>query len=989
MDEERQRIQEDLAGLLEGEVRCDPLTVAMYSSDASLYQVTPLGVAFPRCSEDVIALSEYASETGTSLTARGAGTGLAGSALGQGIIVDFSRYMHRIEHIDEKTVRVQPGVVRDQLNRVLREYGRYFPPDPSNTEVTTVGGMLAVDAAGSHSVRVGSTRDHVQSVDVVVAGGRQFVAGNESLDFIRAHSHRNGTSEAEPSSDTVQFKRTLLSKLTKLLSDNQQLLNEHQPPLIRNCCGYYLRNVLSDSHLNLARMLVGSEGTLGLFTNATLHTAPLPAHRGVALLLFGHLDSAVSAVLDITRQQPSACDLLDRRLLSLAREADPRFSRIVWPAAEAALIVEQTGFSDNQVRDRMRMVIEAARQHDRSVHVAHLALDFDDVEFLWSLPGRVVPTLTRLKGESRPLPFVEDIAVPPELLNEFLVESQRVLQRHQVTATLYAHAAAGQLHLRPFLPTPTTDAAKRRLEHIAQDLYEVVFRVGGTISGEHGDGLSRSGFVQQQYGPLYRVFQEIKHLFDPHNLLNPGKIVNAPTQLIQQHLRPLTVPPQVVDLQLTWNGHELAGAADRCNGCGVCRTQDPGARMCPFFQAVPLEEATPRAKANILREFSNSLSTPNASLNADLERVFELCFNCKQCELECPSNVDIPQLMLEAKAAHVAAHGLSRVDWWLLRGHHMSTLGNTLALPVNWALSNPLARWLLEKVVGIARQRKLPRFAKRAFLQSVPRRLQHKPRPDQRGRLVVYFVDYFANHHDPQLAQSLISILEHNGIAVHVPPDQTAAGVNCIRCGDIDSARNLAEQNVRALAGFARDGFQIICSEPSSALCLSQEYPKLLDHPDVPIVASQVIEAGTYLRQLHEEGRLKTDFSSLDLTVGYHTPCHLKALQVEHPLRDLLTLIPDLRVQTLEKGCSGMAGTYGLSSESFRSSVQIGWDLITEMRLPELQIGTTECSSCKMQMEQGTTTPTLHPLKLLAFAQGLMPEIGNQLQQSTRKLVTS
>jgi len=962
----------------------------MYSSDASLYQVTPLGVAFPRCLEDVVSLAEYAEETGTSLTARGAGTGVAGSALGQGLIVDFSRYMNRIEHIEDETVRVQPGVVRDQLNRVLREYGRYFPPDPSNTEVTTVGGMLAVDAAGSHSVRVGSTRDHVQSMEVVVPGlNGAFVAGNESLDIVRGQVSGVTAAATTATGQVTDFKRTLISKLSKLLTDNRQLLEQHQPALVRNSCGYYLRNVLTDRHLNLARLLVGSEGTLGLFTNATLHTAPLPAHRGVALLLFGQLDSAISAVLDITRQQPSACDLLDRRLLSLAREADPRFSRIVWPAAEAALIVEQTGFSDSQVRDRMRMVIDAARQHDRSMHVAHLALDFDDVEFLWSLPGRVVPTLTRLKGESRPLPFVEDIAVPPELLNEFLVASQRVLQRHQVTATLYAHAASGQLHLRPFLPTPTTEASKRRLEQIAEDLYEVVFQVGGTISGEHGDGLSRSGFVERQYGPLYRVFQEIKHLFDPHNLLNPGKIVNAASQLTQQNLRPLTAPPQLVDLQLTWNGHELANAADRCNGCGVCRTQDPAARMCPFFHVEPLEEATPRAKANILRSIADSLGTPNASLTSEFERVFQLCFNCKQCELECPSNVDIPQLMLEAKAAHIAAHGMNRLDWLLSRGHAASTLGNTLALPVNWALSNPMARWLLEKFAGIARQRKMPRFAKRSFIGSSGRRLQQKPRPDQRGRTVIYFVDHFANHHDPQLAQALVNILEHNGITVHVPPEQSASGMHCIRCGDVDSARSMAEHNVRTLAGFARDGFQIICTEPSAALCLKQEYPKLLDHPDVAIVAAQVVEAGTYLRQLHQEGRLKTNFTHLDLSVGYHTPCHLKSLQVDHPLRELLELIPGLQVQSIEKGCSGMAGTYGLSSDHFRTSVQIGWDLITDMRRPELRIGATECSSCKIQMEQGTSTPTLHPLKLMALALGLMPEIGKHIQKSTRKLVTS
>lgn len=989
MDEQRQRIAEDLAGMLEGELRCDPLAIAMYADDASLYHIPPLAVAFPRCVEDVVALARYADHANLSLIPRGAGTGVAGGALGGGIIVDFSRHMHRIERVDAETVRVQPGVVRSRLNRVLAKHGRYFPPDPSNTDVTTVGGMLAMDAAGSHSVRVGSMRDHVQSIEMVLADGHVIEAGNEPLSILDAPRPQSvDQAIAEVMSADVDTKRQIVSKLSSLLREHAATIEQYQPPLIRNCSGYFLRSILNESHLALARMLVGSEGTLGAFTAATLHTAPVPAHRGVILLLFSQLETAVQAVQVIAPQQPSACDLLDRRLLSLARESDERFAEIISPAAEAGLLVEQTGFNDAQVRLRIRMIRDAVRALRVDAVVAREGFKAEDVEFLWSLPSRVVSTLTRLRGTTRPLPFVEDIVVPPAALNEFLRRAQRVFQKHEVTASLYAHAAAGQLHLRPFLPGPTPREGAR-IEQLAGDLYEIVFSVGGSISGEHGDGLARSSFVKRQYGPLYGIFQQIKDLFDPHNVFNPGKIVNAPAGQTGADLRPSIEDPEVVELQLQWSTAEVRAEAARCNGCGVCKTQEPEQRMCPFFRIEPREEASPRSKANVFRALGTLAIDEEVLRSPEMKELTSLCFNCKQCQLECPSNVNIPQLMIEAKGSHVAANGLSRADWILSRAHSFGMVASRFSWIVNRLISRPLSRWVLEKTIGIARQRKLPRFAGRPFLKRLPKSISRAPELSQNPRPVIYFVDHFANFHDPELAQAFVAVLFHNGIPVHIPPHQTVSGMAMVSAGDLEAAREIAEQNVRLLAGFARDGFSIVCTEPAAALCLRDEYPRLIDHPDVHAIAEQTVEAGAFLSELHQAGRLRTDFSPLNLDVGYHTPCHLKALQPHQALRDLLSLIPDLRVHTIEKGCSGMAGAFGLTREHFKTSIRIGWELISEMRDADLDIGCTECSSCKIQMEQGTTTPTIHPLKLLAYAYGLMPEIRDRLQPSRRKLIVT
>jgi Fe-S oxidoreductase len=370
----------------------------------------------------------------------------------------------------------------------------------------------------------------------------------------------------------------------------------------------------------------------------------------------------------------------------------------------------------------------------------------------------------------------------------------------------------------------------------------------------------------------------------------------------------------------------------------------------------------------------------------EFKAIANLCFNCKQCQLECPSNVNIPQMMIEAKAAYVAEHGLESADWFLSRAHAIQTVGSLAAVAFNWVLASPASRWVLEKLTGISRYRKLPRFSRRSFLRSVNRGLLVRPFPSSE-KPVVYFVDHFANYHDPELGRAFVAILKHNRISVHIPPNQHSSGMAMISAGDLESARELAGENIKALADFAREGSPIVCTEPAAAICLKHEYPKLIDHPDMEAVASRVVEAGDFLAQLHRQGRLKTDFRPLEFTVGYHTPCHLKALGAGTPLAELLSLIPSLDVRMIEEGCSGMAGAWGLTSRNFRESIRIGWNLIHRMRAGDMIAGVTECSSCKMQMEQGTHIPTLHPLKLIALSYGLMPEIQNRLQPSRRKLV--
>ncbi len=987
MDELRRRIVEDLSGILTGEIRCDALANSMYASDGSLFQVTPLGVVFPRDQEDVIALARYAAERNIPLVPRGAGTNVNGASLGSGLIVDFSRHMNRILSIDQTTVRVQPGVVRDQLNQALAPHGRYFAPDPSNSAITTVGGMLAVDAAGSHSIRVGSVRDHVRLLHVVLIGGDHFDVGLEPL-----HPHSRTPHEHQPShsdrDDVIRFesrKQEIVGELGRLLREKQSVIESHQPLLIRNSSGYFLRGVLSNDVLNVPRLLVGSEGTLGIFTEAVLHTIPIPPYRGVVLLLFGELEQAVRAVQTIVPLQPSACDLFDRRLLTLAREADPRFEAIISPGAEAGLLVEQVGYSAAQVNERIQKIIRGVTVLHSRIQVAQESYSDDDVEFLWSLPRTVVPLLSQLKGQHRPQPFIEDVAVSPDALHEFLVRTQKVFQKHRVIASLYAHAAAGQVHLRPFLPALMNHDA-RFLQDLANDLYQVVFEVGGTISGEHGDGMSRTGFVRAQYGPLYDVFQQVKTLFDPQNLLNPGKIISDETEPAIQHLRPQPEKTEeYVELQLLWTPMEMVQTAVRCNGCGACRTQDAQMRMCPLFRLDSFEEASPRSKANVMRNLAAGQLDPQIMTTAPFKRLADLCFNCKQCVKECPSNVDIPHLMIEAKAEYVNANGLPNTEWILSRMHALGTWGCRLSWLINPAMRNRLIRWLIEHLIGLARERKVPPYSSRPFLRTLPKELTTKPPRRSTQPQVVYFVDYFANYHDPLIARALLAVLQHNDIPVYVPPGQTSSGMAMISAGDLQAARRLAQQNLRELVDLAREGYRIVCTEPAAVLCLRDEYPLVLDHPDTELLSKSVIEAGAFLKELHEQNLLRTDLNELDMSAAYHLPCHLRYLTSTSSFCELLRLIPRLQVHTMEAGCSGMAGTFGLSSQNFETSLRIGAELQGKFQDASHQFGLTECSSCRAQMEQGTSKRVLHPIVLLAWAYGLLPDSRHEfMREHTR-----
>ena len=987
MDPERERIQDDLRGLLDGDVRCDDVTLQLYASDASIYEISPLAVVRPRHTEDVVTCVEYAAEYEIPIRPRGAGTGLAGESLGDGIVLDFSRYMNRIGEITADTVHVQPGVVHAHLNRVLKTSGQVFGPDPANSDVTTMGSVLAINSTGSRWLKYGSPRDHIRQLQIVLADGSLVEFGREP---IQRHD------------DPQPRRREVVRRVADLLLRDFDLINKFQPKCPVNRCGYGLKDVVSDRFVDMGRLMAGSEGTLGIITKAEIGIQRLPTHQGVVMLLFDRLENAARGVMDVLEYQPAACDLMDRRHVSLSREHDVRYDVLIPGETEALLLVQFDADDLQTVRDKIDSLIDRLQRKKQFLSGSRIALDAQTIDLYWQLAHKVVPTLHQLKGSTRPLPIIEDIAVPPESLPTFLTRLYQVLKRQQVTASLFGHAGHGQLHVRPFL-----DLSDRHdvecMQRLAKELYSEVLDLGGTISGEHGDGLSRTQFIRQQYGPLYETFCQLKQIFDPAKILNPGKKISDEQDLLTRNLRPVSTAPATVPidenespdssqttpfpLQLAWDATEIAHTARSCIGCGACRSQLDDVRMCPIFRLAPSEEASPRAKANLVRGVLTGRLDAETVTTDEYKQIVDLCVNCHQCREECPANVDIPKLMVEAKAAYVGVNGLRPTDGLMTNLDRVGALATRFSWLANWAIHRPAMRWLLEKTLGIAQGRKLPRVGRQSFLRQASK--QRLTRPDRGARNgIVYFTDIYANYFDTALANALVSVMRHNGVSVYVHPRQTQSGMVLVTYGAVERARNFAARNVEALAEAVRQGYQVITTEPAAASCLIHDYPNLIDDEDARLVAENTVEACTYLWRMHQNGKLKLDLKPLTYALAYHQPCHIRSLNVGSPGENLLRLIPGLTVTRIEKGCSGMAGTFGLKRENYRASLRAGFELITSMRDQSIQAGTTECSTCKIQMEQGTTKPTVHPIKILARSYGLTPNV-NPLDARSTALVAS
>ncbi|MEN0111954.1 MAG: FAD-linked oxidase C-terminal domain-containing protein, partial [Planctomycetota bacterium] len=641
------------------------------------------------------------------------------------------------------------------------------------------------------------------------------------------------------------------------------------------------------------------------------------------LLTFPSLEIAAEAVAPLRAAGVASCDLIDRRRLSLARELDPRFETLLPGAAEAVLSVEVFAETDAELAERTAAAVGAVRGEEPLAAEAIVAETTEQLDLFGQLSRRMVSAIHGLRGVRRAVPGIEDIALPPAALPQFFRRLQDTLKRRQVTATVCGHVGHGQLHFRPLLDlTKASDV--RQLETLAAELYDTVWLLGGSMSGEHGDGLARTPFTSRQHGPLVNVFREVRSLLDPAGLLNPGKVTPVAGARMTHAMRrtsPGRTPaltageptpslslsgeaPEkpIVELQLEWSLDEAGAASDACHGCGACRTTGDATRMCPIFRYTPREEASPRAKANLVRGVLSGDLPAETLLTDEAKEVADLCVNCHQCRLDCPAGVDIPGLMLEAKSAYVATNGLRWDAWWTARVDTLARMASGWPTVTNALLRSRLGRWALERTTGLAAGRKLPPIAGRPYLrQAASRRLN---RPAAGPERLYYFVDTYANHFDTLLATALERIARRHGVGFYAPGDQQPSGMALLSQGALEEARRVASRNVARLAEAVRDGYAIVATEPSAVLAITHEYPRLLpEEEDARLVAASTYEACHYLWRRHQDARLQLDLAPLPITVAHHTPCHVRALGVDGVAENLLRLIPELRPVRVEKGC--------------------------------------------------------------------------------------
>ncbi|MDA8743764.1 FAD-binding protein [Rubripirellula amarantea] len=987
MDIERQRTQDDLRGIIQGDVFCDPVMTQLYASDASIYQVQPMGVVRPQTNSDVIAAVQYAKEHEISLHPRGAGSGVAGESLGRGLVIDFSRYMRRVEiSADATTVNVQSGAVLADVNRSLRARRRGYGPDPVTRSITTMGSVLATNATGSHFLRSGTARDTIESARVVTVDG-------ELIELAKHSPSDDGTA----------------GRFALGLSEIQQ---QFAPQLAKSSetkarGGYRIDDIVgSDGRVDLAKFIVGTQGTLAIVVDATVRTETIATHRGVVLLFYHRMELAARGAVSALRHGLVACDLMDRRLLQIARDTDPRYADILPAAAEAMVLLEIQGESLGELYDRLAIIQQDLCSGHEGAFASVDTVKQSERDLYWALSRRVIPRMYRFKRGEAPVPFIEDLTVPRDRLPETLTAIQDTLKREQTTATFFSHVGHGHLHLRPFLDLSKA-SDRRRLARLSTEIAEVVWQHGGQVSVEHAAGLSRTYLLPKQFGELWQAMGQVKRLFDPMHRLNPGKLFGAVLQKPNENLRPadqtievtadnrviveadhgIAAPvreanrsvPQLQVLQHWPASSTITSVARGCNGCGRCRTTSPDERQCPVFRASMREEATPRAKANLLRAVIAGKLRVDDLATDQAKEIADLCFNCHQCRLDCPASVDIPKIVGELKAQYVATNGLPLSDALIGRIDTVAAFASRVPWLSNFLIQNSFSRWLAERLFGLSAARRLPGVVRETYLRYATGRRWHRRSPHG-GLKVAYFVDQYANFHDPDIGRALAEVLQQNEIGLYVPTAQSASGMARFTSGDLKGARRIAKRNTRLLADAVRAGYTILATEPSAVLCLKHEYPNLLDDEDAHLVAEHSHEACEFLWGLHKAGRLSTEFQSVDASIAYHQPCHLRVLDPIGCAPQLLKLIPGMDVQHIEAGCSGMAGTWGLQKKNYRNSLRIGWPLISAMRSAKVTSATTECSACKMQIEHGSGQATLHPIKILAYAYGRMPKIGSDLE---------
>jgi FAD/FMN-containing dehydrogenase/Fe-S oxidoreductase len=948
------RLRREIAG----EVRFDRISRAIYATDASVYEILPLGVVIPRTRDDVIRVVNTCREHGVSITARGGGTSQAGQAIGAGVQLDFSKYLNRLIALDpdRKTVTVEPGIVLDELNAFLKPYGLQLPLDISTSDRATIGGMIANNSSGTRSVVYGKTLDYVLELTVLLADG--------SIVELRPLK----ASELDTRCAREDAEGRCYCVVRQLARDHAAEIEERFPKILRRVGGYNLDEFVPGREpFNLARIFVGSEGTLGLVLEATLRVVPLPKAKIVCVVQFHDLLDSLAATPAILEHRPSAVELVDRFILDNTRgktEFEPLRDFIVGDPA-AVLFVEFMGDSATELPTRLDRLEADLRAREMGDHF-YRAVEPAAQARIWKLRQAALGLSMSERGDAKAISFVEDTAVSPGRLRDYIARFLGILEEHKTHAGFYAHASVGLLHVRPIVNLKQADGVAR-FAAIAEEISCLVLEFGGALSGEHGDGLVRSPFQEKMYGPtLYRAFCEVKAAFDPQGIFNPGKIVHASPLTENLRFGP-RYETRAVETTFDFSDYGgVARAAEQCGGVGACRKKLSGT-MCPSYMATRDEADSTRGRANALRLAIAGTLGDAGLADPALGPILDLCLECKACKSECPTGVDLPRLKAEFLHQMHRAHGSSRRARLLASAENVAVWGSRLAPLSNWLAGSLPIRWLAERLLALDRRRTPPRFARQTFDEWWCSGGQNSAIAPGGGRpAAVLFADTFSNFYEPEILQAVVQLASTWGWSLTVP-ERVCCGRPLISKGFLDDARRQAELVTRALAPLAQQGLPIIFCEPSCYSAVRDDHPHLLRgalQDQSRAVASACLTFEEWAGEALGSARVPSGPGQILL----HSHCHQKALVGTAATVSMLSQIPGCAVTDLDSGCCGMAGSFGYEREHYEISRTIG-----ERRLfpavRERVAGLTVVApgfSCRHQIAHFTGVTPLHPAVLLA-----------------------
>lgn len=968
-----------LADQLSGDIYDDNTYRTLYATDASAYREVPTAVAIPKTIEDLKTLIAFAREHKTSLIPRTAGTSLAGQVVGNGIVVDVSKHFTKILEInpEERWVRVQPGVVRDELNVFLKPYGLYFGPETSTANRAMIGGMVGNNSCGSNSVVYRATREHTLAVKALLADGSEVEFGSTSnweyTKLISEASRKNGSA--------TLFEQILL-KTNSILVDpnNQQEIRKNFPKrtIERRNTGYALDALLDmepftaeGEPFNMAKFIAGSEGTLCFLTEIKLNLVPLPPKEGGLVCIHCHsIDEALRTTLVALKYKPYAVELIDDIILERA-DSNPE-------QRKNSFFVQKTPTDHFPIilvvdlsRDTRAEIEALATQMESELRAAELGYHYpllfgDDTKKIWALRKAGLGLLGNLPGDEKAVAVIEDTAVDVHDLPDFIRDFNEILQKHNMHSVHYAHAGSGELHLRPIINLKTEEGHKQ-YRTIAEEIATLVKKYDGSLSGEHGDGRLRGEFIPQMVGPHnYQLMRQIKHVWDPEGIFNPNKIVETPPMDTFLRYEAGQKTPEF-KTYFRYKDQNVLQHAEQCNGSGDCRkTQISGGTMCPSYMATRNEKDTTRARANILREMLTRSPKENRFDHEEIKEVYDLCLSCKGCKSECPSNVDVAKLKAEFLQQYYDSNGIPIRSRLIANFARLSGLASLVPWAWNGVLGTPSLRRIANRMVGFHPERTMPLLSSTTLKNWAKRRENNT----KATRTVLLFCDEFTNYNDVEVGQKAIQLFERLGYSV-VIPEHGESGRAALSKGMLKYAKTLAERNIQLLKDIVTSETPLIGLEPSAILTFRDEYPDLVDESlvaEAKQLAANTLTFEEFIAREADAGHITSNqFTSEKRLIKLHGHCQQKAVSSLVPGKKALSLPINYTTQLIPSGCCGMAGSFGYEAEHYEVSMQVGELVLfpTVRQQPADVLIAAPGTSCRHQIKDGTSRKAQHPAEIL------------------------